>query len=70
MANRSDFLSVLPRSIKKTITMGAVYGYGGSPRTVRKQFIDAHRAHKAFKTNRKYTESKDDGGAEESTVTS
>lgn len=64
MANRSDFLSVLPRSIKKMITMGAVYGYGGSPRTVRKQFIDAHRTHKAFKTNRKYAEVKNEAGDE------
>lgn len=58
MANRSDFLGVLPRQLSRMIAMGVAAGYvsaNGQARDMRKLFAAAHKTHKAFKLNRKPT---------------
>jgi hypothetical protein len=54
MANRSDFLSALPRQYKRMIAMGVARGYieAKDEGTVRAAFVVAHRAHKSFKLKR------------------
>jgi hypothetical protein len=63
MANRSDFFNAkLPRSIKRMLTMGQVYGWTGDEHTrgaIKKQFIQAHASHVGFKMKR---QSNDTGG--------
>ena len=60
MANRSDFFSAkLPRSIKRMLTMGDVYGWNGNQHnrgTLRRQFIEAHANHVGFKMKRQATD--------------
>lgn len=56
MANRSDFFSAkLPRSIKRMLTMGQVYGWTGDEHSrgaMKNQFIKAHAEHVGFKMKR------------------
>ena len=56
MANRSDFFNAkLPRSIKRMLTMGQVYGWTGDEHSrgaMRKSFIKAHADHVGFKMKR------------------
>lgn len=51
MANRSDFLSALPRQYKRLISMGVARGYidDKDAGDVRRAFVVAHAAHKRFK---------------------
>ena len=56
MANRSDFYNAkLPRSIKRMLIMGQVYGWTGDEHSrgaMRNQFIKAHADHVSFKLKR------------------
>jgi len=65
MANRSDFFSAkLPRSIKRMLTMGDVYGWNGNQHDrglIKRQFIEAHANHVGFKMKR---QSNDVGNAD------
>jgi hypothetical protein len=54
MANRSDFNSVLPRQLKRLISLGVATGNidPKHERTVRKVFIDAHAHAKRVRNSR------------------
>ena len=63
MANRSDFFNAkLPRSIKRMLTMGEVYGWTGDEHNrglLRRAMINAHANHVGFKMKRNTTEHRD-----------
>lgn len=62
MAGRSDFTSDLPRTIKRSVIMGLAHGFikdVHQAADIRSAFVDAHRSHRAFKTNRKYAPTED-----------
>jgi hypothetical protein len=52
VANRSDFNSVLPRQIKRMLSMGEARGWITNPRETRKIMINAHKVLKSFKNKR------------------
>lgn len=56
MANRSTFLGHLPRQIKKEIRMALANGTitdVHQAADIRKLYVSAHKAHKAFKLNKR-----------------
>jgi len=63
MANRSDFYNAkLPRSIKRMLIMGQVYGFTGNEHTrgaIKKSFIEAHANHISFKLKRQQADTSD-----------
>ena len=68
MANRSDFFNAkLPRSLKRMLTMGEVYGWTGDQHArgdLRRSMIAAHANHVRFKLNRSTTENRDSSNNE------
>jgi len=68
MANRSDFYNAkLPRSIKRMLTMGQVYGWTGDQHArgaIRRAMMAAHANHVGFKMKRHATENRDSSDGE------
>jgi hypothetical protein len=68
MANRSDFFNAkLPRSLKRMLTMGQVYGWTGDQHArgdLRRSMIAAHANHVGFKLKRHSTENRDASDSE------
>lgn len=63
MANRSDFFNAkLPRSIKRMLTMGQVYGFTGGQHErgdLRRAMMAAHANHVGYKMKRQSSENRD-----------
>ena len=68
MANRSDFFNAkLPRSLKRMLTMGEVYGWTRDQHArgdLRRSMIAAHANHVGFKLKRHSTENRDASDSE------
>lgn len=63
MANRSDFYNAkLPRTLKRMLTMGQVYGWSGDSHSygdMRRAFINAHQNHVSYKMKRSNDNNRD-----------
>lgn len=67
MANRSDFYKAkLPRVFKRALIMGEVCGADAHKAgEIRKMFVEAHKAHLAFKNRRSDQHYRDADSVEE-----